>query len=289
MRARPGRPQRAVEQHDHRRGAQAHRQDQQREADAEHAVDAAGQPDLDDEADQRQVDGDLREECGDRIRVGGALRLGHRHVQLLLDDRRADRREGDHQRDDLQVPRRPQQPDRFAAADAFFLAGLRRVAGAGRLSRAARHEHHDREADDHDRRAEQQHVLRADRLDQERRQRRAGRAAEAGAAADEAEDALGLPRIVDVVGERPELADQQDRQDLPRRCRTRPRPSPAPIVVNRNQNSTSRTAMPTCVTGIIRRRGTGAHQPGVALHHEADQHAHRRTARTAGCRRRGSR
>ena len=54
--------------------------------------------------------------------------------------------------------------------------------------------------------------LRADRLDQERGQRRAGRAAEAGAAADEAEQPLGLPRIVDVVGERPELADQQDRR-----------------------------------------------------------------------------
>ena len=56
----------------------------------------------------------------------GALGLGGRHVELLLDDRRADRRERDHQRDDLQVPRRPQQLDRFAAADAFFLAGLRR-------------------------------------------------------------------------------------------------------------------------------------------------------------------
>ena len=50
--------------------------------------------------------------------------------------------------------------------------------------------------------------------DQERGQPCAHRAAEAGAAADEPEDALGLARIVDVVGERPELADQQDRQDL---------------------------------------------------------------------------
>ncbi len=47
------------------------------------------------------------------------------------------------------------------------------------------------------------------------RERRAHRAAEARATADEAEQPLGLPRIVDVVGQRPELADQQHRQDQP--------------------------------------------------------------------------
>ena len=65
----------------------------------------------------------------------------------------------------------------------------------------------------HDRRADEQHVARADRLHQERGQRRAGRAAKARAAADEAEHALGLPRVVDVVGQRPELADEQHRED----------------------------------------------------------------------------
>ena len=34
-----------------------------------------------------------------------------------------------------------------------------------------------------------------------------------GAAADEAEEPLGLPRIVDGVGQRPELADEQDGED----------------------------------------------------------------------------
>ncbi len=38
-------------------------------------------------------------------------------------------------------------------------------------------------------------------------------AAQAGAAADEAEQPLGLTRVVDVVGQRPELADQQDAED----------------------------------------------------------------------------
>jgi hypothetical protein len=46
------------------------------------------------------------------------------------------------------------------------------------------------------------------------------------AAADEAEDTLGLAGVVDVVGERPELADEQNAEDLteqiqPRRCRFR--------------------------------------------------------------------
>ena len=47
--------------------------------------------DLDDEADERQVDDDLREKGGDRVGVGRALRFGGRHVELLLDDGRADR------------------------------------------------------------------------------------------------------------------------------------------------------------------------------------------------------
>ena len=40
-------------------GAEAHRQDQQGEGEAERAVNAAGQADLDDEADDRQVERDL--------------------------------------------------------------------------------------------------------------------------------------------------------------------------------------------------------------------------------------
>ena len=80
--------------------------------------------------------------------------------------------------------------------------------------------------------------------DHEGEDRRPGDAAEAGAAADEAEDALGLARIVDLVGERPELADEEDPEDqahqveqrptpIPRRSgtgtRTRPAARPAPL------------------------------------------------------------
>ena len=92
--------------------------------------------------------------------------------------------------------------------------------------------------------------------------RRAGGAAEAGAAADEAEDALGLPRVVDVVGQRPELADQQDAEDQRRQVEARPRPSPAPIVREQEpEQHAAAPAMPACVTGIVQRRGTAAHQP----------------------------
>ena len=73
--------------------------------------------------------------------------------------------------------------------------------------------HDQRDAHAQDRRADQQQVVGADLLDGERRERRAHRAAEAGAAADEAEQPLRLPRVVDVVGERPELADQQNAED----------------------------------------------------------------------------
>ena len=47
-------------------------------------------------------------------------------------------------------------------------------------------------------------------FDDQRGQPRPGHAAEHHAAADEPEQALGLARIVDAVGERPELADEQD-------------------------------------------------------------------------------
>ena len=113
------RPERAVEQDDRRGRAEADRQNEQREGQAERAVDAAGQADLDDEADDREVERHLREEGRDGVGAAASLsRLG-RHVELLLDDGGADRREADHQRDDLQVratraaagwPRRRRRP-----------------------------------------------------------------------------------------------------------------------------------------------------------------------------------
>ena len=65
--------------------------------------------DLDDEADERELDRDLREEGRDRVRVGRALRFRGRHVELLLDDGRADRGKADDQRDELQLARRAQE------------------------------------------------------------------------------------------------------------------------------------------------------------------------------------
>ena len=210
----PRGPQRADDQHQHAGGAEADRQDHQREADAQQAVDAAGEGHLDEEADERQVDGDLGEELGDAVGVRLALGLGGGHVELLLDDGGADGRKRDHHGDDLQVARAAEQGQRFAAAHPFFLAGLGRVAGPGPLV-AADDAHDDQQADGEDRGADQQHRRRAELAHQRGGDRRAGGAAQAGAAADQPEQALGLPGVVDVVGQGPELADQQDAENQP--------------------------------------------------------------------------
>ena len=49
------------------------------------------------------------------------LRGRGRHVELLLDDRRADGGKADDQRDDLQVLRFAQQVEGFGGADALLL------------------------------------------------------------------------------------------------------------------------------------------------------------------------
>ena len=74
------------------------------------------------------------QEDGDRIGRRGPFARRRRHVQLLLDDRRADRGEADHQRDDLQVLRVPQQLEGFGHADALLLLdrGHDRTAGRSR-------------------------------------------------------------------------------------------------------------------------------------------------------------
>jgi hypothetical protein len=60
--------------------------------------------------------------------------------------------------------------------------------------------------------ADQQQRVGTERLDQRRGQRRAGHAPECNAATDEAKQPLGLTRIVDAIGQRPELADEQHTQ-----------------------------------------------------------------------------
>ena len=84
--------------------------------------------------------------------------------------------------------------------------------------------HDERGAQEHGGGADQQQVRRSD-LRRVRRQRRAGDAAERRAAADEPEQPLRLPRVVDEVGDRPELADEQDAEDQPGQVERRPRPT----------------------------------------------------------------
>jgi len=50
----------------------------------------------------------------------------------------------------------------------------------------------------------------ADLFDHERRDRGAERTTQTGAATDEPEGPFRLPRVVEIVGERPELADEED-------------------------------------------------------------------------------
>ncbi len=177
-----------------------------------YAVDPAGQRDLDDEADERGVGADLRQERGDGADVGGAFLRGCRHVELLLDDGRADRRKADDHGDGLQMAGRPQQANRLRAAHPAFLTCLAGVTLAGsRL--LADNRRHDRRAHRKSDRADQEHGVRADPLDKRRSHRRAGETAQAGARADEPEDPLRLARVVDVVGQRPELTDEQNADD----------------------------------------------------------------------------
>ena len=86
------RPERAGDQNQAARRAEADRQNQQGEPDAEMAVDAARQPDLNDQAGQRQVELHLAEERRDAVGAAAARRLLDRHVQLLVEQAGADRR-----------------------------------------------------------------------------------------------------------------------------------------------------------------------------------------------------
>ncbi len=132
--------------------------------------------------------------------------------------------------------------------------------------------HHDAETGDHHPGAHEDHRARSDRLHEERGQAGAGGAAEAGAAADEAEDALGLARIVDVVGQRPELADQQDRQDLHHHEEGHRHPVGAD---EREQEPEQQQQRRDAHLGDRDHPAPGHHRDGldVALHDEADGHA----------------
>ena len=93
----------------------------------------------------------------------------------------------------------------------------------------------------------------ADGFDDGGGQTRAGHAAEHHAAADEAEEPLRLPRIVDAVGQRPELADQQNAQDEPPDVERDG--DPVASVWKSIQKPTMATAIPACVIGSAHRFG----------------------------------
>ncbi len=85
------------------RDGQVRRQDQQREPNPQVPVNARRDPDLDDECRCRQPEPDLGEETADRIFLAGAFEYLGRHVQLLVDQHRADRTEADDDRDELNL------------------------------------------------------------------------------------------------------------------------------------------------------------------------------------------
>ena len=105
MRAERRRPQRVVGQDDAGHHAEVDRQHHQREADAEQAVNPAGQEDLDEESGGRDPE---RESCRrnavSRVGLAAALELLGGHVHLQIEDRGAQRAERDHDGNQLDLP-----------------------------------------------------------------------------------------------------------------------------------------------------------------------------------------
>ena len=235
---------------------EADRQDHQREPDAEIAVDLAGQPDLDRRS--RSIDVHSRTLARNAVIESVApapLLRGRGHVQLLLDDRRADRREADHERDDLQMFRLAQQLERFGRADPFFVLRPPRRRSARPFP-----------PEDRARPARRSISISVPlissmlvvpiRVGVRLQDRRPGDAAERRAAADEPEQPLGLPRVVDQIRQRPELADEQDAEE--QRHQVEGDRDPGRLVWNRNQKPTGTTAMPAWVIGSAPRSGSRA-------------------------------
>jgi hypothetical protein len=63
-------------------------------------------------------------------------------------------------------------------------------------------------------------IVAADLIDQHAQDRRADRTAKTGTAADESEEPLRLTRVVDLSGERPELADEKHAKQKTERVQT---------------------------------------------------------------------
>ena len=115
---------------------------------------------------------------------------------------------------------------------------------------------------------------------------RAGGAAQAGAAADEPEQPLGLPRVVDVVGQRPELADEQDAEDQAEEVEPDRDPLGSDLGEEHPEGHaagrSSRPGSPGSPTAAARRRS-----PWCSPASARRSACRRRTAPTAGCRRPG--
>ena len=202
------RPELPGEQDERRTRAEADREQEQCDGNAEGAMDATGEANLNEEASEREVDRDLREQFRDGIAVG-AGGLG-RHTELLVYDGGADGGEGNHPGQHPQMPRLRQEPEGLASTNTALIELLGLV-----LSVRQAHDLQDEDDADGQRdRADEKKVVRADRLDSRRGDCGAHRSTQAGAATDQTKESLRLPGVVDVVGQSPELAEEQDAEDL---------------------------------------------------------------------------
>ncbi len=104
------------------------------------------------------------------------------------------------------MPGLAQHAKRFSTANAALLADRGNV---GRDMFAPLNGDHQCYAGTQNRRAHQQQVVGAELFHGDRREAGSCRPSKARAAANEPEQSLRLTRIVDVIGERPELTDEQ--------------------------------------------------------------------------------
>ena len=262
-------PEDFVEQDERGSGGEVGRQDEEGEADAEISMDAWRDPDLDHERGERRIEANLREETADGIFLPGALEDLGRHVHLLVEQQCAKRSETDHRRDQLNLPRFAEQRECAGEADATLFDVPRADRRGLRL--APENDRDDGHAGEEGECAPQQQGVGADRLDDRGGQERARHAAEHHASADEPKQPLRLSRIVDAVGQRPELADQQDAEErAPDIERDRHPVAGAPE--ERPEHDHHRRHAGLC----DRQRpaaGQDADQPRVAEHQHADEQA----------------
>ena len=202
------RPELPGEQDERRTRAEADREHEQCDGNAEGSMDATGKANLNEEASEREVDRDLREQFRDGVAVG-ACALG-RHTELLVYDGGADGREGNDPGQHPQMPRLRQEPERLASTNTALIELLGRV-----VSMRQAHDLQDEDDADGQRdRTDEKKIVRADRLDSRRGDSGANRSTQAGTATDQTKESLRLPGVVDVVGQSPELAEEQDAEDL---------------------------------------------------------------------------